>query len=105
MTVGERIAERRKELKMSQRALAKAAGVSQPTISAIESGTKAPSTVTVQLIAHALRTTVSALMGESPQSPTPPADEAHQLYESLSDQDKEKALEYMRFILSQRKKG
>ena len=64
VTVGEKIAFKRKELGLSQRLLAKLSGVSQPTISAIESSTKAPSTVTISLIAKALKVQVSDLLDE-----------------------------------------
>lgn len=75
MTVGDRIAEMRKKKGLSQRALAKSCGVSQPTISAIESSTKAPSTVTVSLVASALGCTVAELMGETVETRKPTDDE------------------------------
>ena len=68
VTVGEKIAFKRKELGLSQRLLAKLSGVSQPTISAIESSTKAPSTVTISLIAKALKVQVSDLLDEEKEA-------------------------------------
>lgn len=103
--IGQNILLARNKLKMKQQELAAKMNVTAGAVSQWEHDRTMPDATTLPRLAEALETTVSALMGESPQAPTPPADEAHQLYESLSDQDKEKALEYMRFILSQRKKG
>lgn len=105
MTLGERVRDERKKRHWSQDTLAKKSGVSQGMISLIERGVNAPTTETLVPIANALGIPIASIMGEPAPAPTPPADEAHQLYDSLNDQDKEKALEYMRFILSQRKKG
>ena len=64
--VGDNIKTRRKALKLSQMALAKAAGISQAAISAIESGaiTRTPYTDTIGKIAGVLGCTVSDLMGD-----------------------------------------
>lgn len=70
MTVGEKISFRRKQLGLSQRALAKLSGVAQPTISAIESSTKAPSTVTVSMIAKALNVQASDLLDDEKEAAT-----------------------------------
>lgn len=70
VTVGEKIALRRKEIGLSQRSLAKLSGVAQPTISAIESSTKAPSTVTISLIAKALKVQVSDLLDDEKEAVT-----------------------------------
>lgn len=68
--VGDNIKTRRKALKLSQMALAKAAGISQAAISAIESGaiTRTPYTDTIGKIAGALGCTVSDLMGDDPKT-------------------------------------
>lgn len=68
MTVGEKIAEKRKQIGLSQRSLAKLSGVSQPTISAIESSTKSPSTVTISLIAKALKVQTSELLDDEKEA-------------------------------------
>ena len=64
--VGDNIKKRRKALHLSQVALAKAAGISQAAISAIESGaiTRTPYTDTITKLAAALDCTVSDLMGD-----------------------------------------
>lgn len=102
MELGDRIASRRQELGMSQRQLSKACGVSQPTISAIESSTKSPSTVTVSLIAKALNMTLAELLDEEKEAATlngdSPRNEAISLYDSLSEPSQDKALSYLRFL-------
>lgn len=77
MTVGEKIAKRRKQLGLSQRSLAKISGVSQPTISAIESSTKSPSTVTISLIAKALKVQASELLDDEKEAATNECDSLH----------------------------
>ena len=62
--VGQRIRQLRIEQKISQNALAKRAGIAQATLNAIEADTKNPSVETVRLLAVALGSTVSELMGE-----------------------------------------
>lgn len=62
--VGQRIRQLRTEQKISQNALAKRAGIAQATLNAIEADTKNPSVETVRLLAVALGSTVSELMGE-----------------------------------------
>lgn len=74
MTVGEKIALRRKEIGLSQRSLAKLSGVAQPTISAIESSTKAPSTITISLIAKALKVQASDLLDDEKEAVTDKCD-------------------------------
>lgn len=75
-SVGENIRMARKALKMSQTQLAKVSGISQSAISDIENPnvTKKPNVDTVSRIAAALHTTVSALMGESPEDEKEPAE-------------------------------
>lgn len=67
MSIGERIKTEREKRGMSQRALSKSSGISQPTISAIESSTKSPSTETIRLIANALGCPLSYLLEEEPE--------------------------------------
>lgn len=68
MTVGEKVAKIRKDQGLSQRSLAKMSGVAQPTISAIESSTKAPSTVTISMIAKALKVQASDLLDDEKEA-------------------------------------
>ena len=64
MSVGQRINERMKTLKMSQNQLAKAAQISQSGLSSIISGAVSPKEVTLSAIAVALGCSVAELMGE-----------------------------------------
>ncbi len=64
MTLGERIRDLRCEKGLSQRALGRACGVSQGTISLIEKDAISPSTETISQIATGLNTSVAALIGE-----------------------------------------
>ena len=64
--IGGNIKQKRETLGISQNQFAKMAGISQPALSAIESGTKKPNIETVCMIASALKCTVSELLGESP---------------------------------------
>ena len=85
MSTGERIAALRKELGWSQSYLAKAAGVSQPTIARLENGTQ-PGSPRFHKIARALRTTPAYLACEiddpSPEAP-PPLPEANAQHVTL----------------------
>lgn len=78
MDIGLRIVEIRKQKKISQGELAKRSGLSQAGISYIEKGLRSPSADTIELLAAALGTTVSALMGE--QEPAPRDEFAETLY-------------------------
>lgn len=60
--LGKRIAARRRELKMSQPALAKAAGLSVSYIGMVETGRRTPYTTTLCDLATALQTTTSNLL-------------------------------------------
>ena len=63
--LGERIRERRHDLRLTQAALAERANVSPETIGRLEQGTgKSPSLDTVKKVAKALGTTASALIAE-----------------------------------------
>ena len=60
---GERIRSRRKEVGLSQQALAKSAGVSRQTIITMEQGNYAPSVYLALRVADALNTDVETLWG------------------------------------------
>ena len=64
--LGGNIRQKRETLGISQNQFAKLSGISQPALSAIESGTKKPNIETVCMIASALKCTVSELLGETP---------------------------------------
>lgn len=64
MTLGERIRDLRFKKGLSQRALGRACGISQGTISLIEKDAISPSAETLSQIASGLSTTVATLIGE-----------------------------------------
>lgn len=63
--VAERISDRRRSLRMSQRDLAKAVGVSQGMIVAYEKGTTDLPVSRVEELARALNTSIAYLFGET----------------------------------------
>lgn len=70
VTLGERIAAKRKTLGWSQNELARRAGVNHPTLFKIESGQRSnPSIGTIVKIARALGTTAELLVGAEPAEP------------------------------------
>ncbi len=68
VTFGKRIAELRKEKKLSQTELAKQLDTSVSVISRYERGEMTPSVDTAKRLANLLDTTVGYLLGESEQS-------------------------------------
>ncbi len=70
---GERVRSRRRELGVTQVALAGEVGVSRQTIITLETGDYAPSVYLALRVARALRTTVEDLWGEG-SGDTDPAD-------------------------------
>lgn len=73
MTLGQTIREFRKQKGLSQEQLAEAAGLSRQTIYKWESDQAAPDLENLKLLAAALGTTVSRLLGEAPAPGAPPA--------------------------------
>ena len=63
-TLGENIRLMRKRLKITQLELARSAGISQSTLSAIESNLQNPSISTIQLLSGALHCSSNSLLGE-----------------------------------------
>ena len=68
---GDRLKAERKRKKFSQIELSKKSGVSQQTISAIESGRNSPSEQTILMLAAALSCPVGVLLGEHKENPAP----------------------------------
>lgn len=64
MSTGDRIRQRRKELKMTQEQLAECVQTTQTHISDLERGRQQPSMHTFKRLAEALETTVDTLAGE-----------------------------------------
>lgn len=65
MSIGENISRRRKAMKLTQNQLAEMIGVSFQAVSSWERNEYTPETAKLQLLAEALETTVSNLLGES----------------------------------------
>ncbi|ECC3821353.1 helix-turn-helix domain-containing protein [Salmonella enterica] len=87
-TLGQRIRERRKQLKMSQNALSKVAGVSYSSISLWENDNTAPRGENLHKLAMALQCSPTwVLYGDdekAPELPRPPSE-----LDSLSDEERE----------------
>lgn len=64
-TIGKRIKERRKELRMTQKTLAEKIGCAEITIRQYEGGTRSPSYAARELLAQALGVDAEYLTGES----------------------------------------
>ncbi len=64
--------EKRKLLKLSQSDLSRISGVPQSTISAVETGARAPTEETMRMIAEGLQCTVGELLGEIDQKQEKP---------------------------------
>lgn len=100
--VGENIKKRRKQLNLSQSALAKRAGVSQSAISDIETSTKNPSVETIRLLAVALCATSADLMGEKEEAAPETGDslkaEGVFILNTLSENSLKQAVNYLRFL-------
>lgn len=106
MLIGDRIKQLREERNLSQRALARLSEISQPTISAIENSTKSPSTITIMAIANALNVSLSDIVDAEEYKGAALEfnalrDEAMTIYDSLSEQKKDQALSYLRFLASE----
>jgi len=65
-SLGQRITHYRKKIKISQKALAKAVGVSPPMISRYEADERKPNITVLISIAKVLNTTSDALLGGAP---------------------------------------
>ncbi|ENO4239885.1 helix-turn-helix domain-containing protein [Klebsiella oxytoca] len=108
-TLGQRILQRRKEIKMTQRELGKAAGVSYATISLWESDNTEPTGKNLHALSRALQCTPTwILFGDSDQTPGDPlalieqdklsGDERElvDLYRSLPESEQSAQLETLR---------
>lgn len=65
---GARLRQRRRELGMTQRELAKVANLSPAAISQFESGVRMPAGKTLRNLSDALKTTVDWLLGRAPRN-------------------------------------
>lgn len=105
-----RIRERRRELDITIKQLAETVGVSVGAISHYETGRRAPDPDMLSRIANALGVSVDYILGRDDAMPSqkqenPPADmraEAKQLLESMTDEQYQAALQYLKFLQSQK---
>ena len=104
-SVGDRIRSRRKDDHISQIELSKTAGISQSTLSAIETGAQNPSVSTIQAIAEALKCPLSDLMDE--KKPIAKGDELREqildMVSNLSDEEVQRVLDFSAGIKASRK--
>lgn len=102
MTSGDRIRARRIELKMSQEELAKKLGYQHKTsINKIELGHQNLTQSKIVKIAEALETTPAYIMGWEDEPQTEKEKQFVELYSTMSADQQDRILEYMRFIISQ----
>lgn len=80
---GHRLKEERKRKNFSQIELSRKSGVSQQTISAIESGRNSPSEQTILMLAAALSCPIGELLGEKKNSPSSEGEELRETVVSL----------------------
>lgn len=95
--VGLIVKKKREVIGLSQNQCAKKAGISQATLSALESETKKPNVETIYFLASALDCTVSELLGEKPAEAaflTPRQQQLLDLFAQMNDDGKD-------FLLSQ----
>ncbi|MFP5110079.1 helix-turn-helix domain-containing protein [Neobacillus sp. C211] len=107
-SINERIKNRRKELNMSQAELADQVGLKPPAISQYESGARRPSFEVLRKLSFALKVSteylLSGLTKEKTQEPLEHSDRVIlRIVNSLSQQDKEKLVEYAAFLATGRK--
>ena len=83
MTFAENMKARREELKMTQVSLSKRSGVPQSTISAVERGSRIPTSETMRLLAKGLRCSVDFLLNGAENDMEKPAADIGGLDEQL----------------------
>ena len=69
-TLGARLAERRKEINMTQGDVAEALGVDPETVSRFERGTHLPSLLTLQALSTVLKIKMASLLSDEPVTPS-----------------------------------
>lgn len=102
--VGPIIKNKRESIGISQNQLAKKAGISQASLSALESETKNPSVETIFLLAAALDCSISELLGEKPQNAeflTERQKKLLDIFSQLNDSGKDFLLQQAENVLQQ----
>src|SRR5579884_3892878 len=101
--VGEAVSRRRLRLGMTQRDLAAAAGISQPHVSAIETGQSAVGLEVMAQVARALAASVDDLLRDAGWlEGTGLEGELSAVYEAMSDVDRRTLIEIGRVLLEAR---
>lgn len=96
MTVGKRIAAKRKAKNLTQASLAEVVGVTTPFISQIESGNRNPSYGLMLKIAHALDATVDSLLTQATGEMDDPSDRLlFSMVRTLEPDNKKKVIDYI----------
>lgn len=99
MTMGKRIAAKRKAKNLTQATLAETVGVTTPFISQIESDNRKPSYGLMLKIAHALDATVDSLISKVPSEIDDPSDRLLlSMIRSLEPEKKKNVLDHVRLI-------
>lgn len=105
MTVGERIRNRRKELKLSQEELGKRLGVTKSAVSRVEKGKEAITTDRLGRYADALETSCYDLLGwNEPDTPFEVTKDKRKLKElaelsrGLNDEQLDNVIHYVKFL-------
>jgi len=111
MALDEKVRVKREELGMTQSELAKKSGLTQATISRIESGeVRQLKSEAIKALAKALGVTTDFLIGDMPKmkfDETLKADDTAQVifrgYEKLSKEKRDQLKDYVNFLLNQEK--
>lgn len=89
----------------SQKYVAMTLGVKPPSVSNWENGKTVPTQDNLKALAMLYGVSVDALLGiDKPKRKKSVASEYDTVYSKLSAEEKEKAVQYMRFLLAQREK-
>ncbi|MDE0481307.1 MAG: helix-turn-helix transcriptional regulator [Candidatus Poribacteria bacterium] len=101
-----RIKQRRRELKMTQTELARAADLTPAAISQFESGTRKPSFNTLSSLSDALKVTTDYLLGKKDRDPKdlmadPRVDVMLRGMMGFTEKDKETLYEFYKFLKTQ----
>ena len=100
LTIGKRIADKRKTKKITQAALADAVGVTTAFISQIEGGSRKPSYGLMLKIAHELEVSIESLFSEEPKGTEDPLDKLLFSITPYLDADKKRRVIDYIFLVS-----
>ena len=103
--LGKRIAKIREDQKLTQNELAGALGVSQSTISQIESGDRKPSFNMLRRIAEKLSVSPAYVLGASVESLTPDEEVHFREYRGLTKKARQELSDFMKYLQSKQRKN